>query len=151
MSAPRGARACALTLTPARRVTALESVHEEALQTLGGKLGEVGAYLADRSNAESAMHNIAGKVALLESKLASHSVLAERMSRLESQLLAPDPDHDRIITRINAKLDTIEAARRPSSNLRAEGSDELRFFQDRVAKLTALRSKYASEEREMMG
>ncbi len=173
-----------LTLTRHHRVSALESVHEEALHTLGSKLGEVGAHLSDRSNAESVMQNIVGKFALLESKISSqselkdriahlesklpdtfdlhsrivhlegkapaHSVLTDRLSRLESQLLRPDPEHDRMITRINSKLDTIESTQRAKLRGPAE-NDELRFFQDRVEKLTALRAKYAQEERELMG
>ena len=159
-------------------MAALESVHEDALQTLGDKLGEVEAHLSDKTSDEGLMKTITSKFTLLESRLqsqlndrvshiesklpdasdlhsrllhlesktSSHSVLSDRMSRLEAQL-RPDPEHGRIITRINAKLDTMENAQRPAP---AE-NNELRFFQDRIDKLTAMRARYASEEKELMG
>ena len=167
------------TLTnPTHSVSALESVHEDALQVLGEKLGQVEKHLLDKQDADGLMHQIASKFTLLESRLqsqlndrvshseskqpeasdlhsrllhlesktSSHSVLSDRMSRLEAQL-RPDPEHGRIITRINAKLDTMENAQRPAP---AE-NNELRFFQDRIDKLTAMRARYASEEKELMG
>lgn len=178
-------------------VAALESVHEDALQTLGDKLGEVEAHLMDKSNAEGLMTKIASKFTLLESRISSqsqlndrvahlesklsntsdlhsrlmhleskapnHSILSDRMSRLESQL-KPDPEHDRLITRINAKLDMIENTQRmklnsaqtplPTTTTRLGASadtSEMRFMQDRIDKLTTLRARYAAEERELMG
>jgi hypothetical protein len=41
----------------------------------------------------------------------------------------------------------MENAQRPAP---AE-NNELRFFQDRIDKLTAMRARYASEEKELMG
>jgi predicted nucleic acid-binding Zn-ribbon protein len=85
----------------------------------------------------------------LESKIPNHS---ERMTRLESQM-QPDPEHDRLITRINAKLDVIEKSQRtkPTRLAAAAPDDEILFLQDRVEKLTALRARYAREEKELMG
>ena len=97
----------------------------------------------------------------LESKLPNHTILSDRLSRLESQL-QPDPEQDRLITRINSKLDMIESSQRAklsssSTRLGASASshqpdnNEIRFLQDRVDKLTALRARYAKEENELMG
>jgi hypothetical protein len=76
--------------------------------------------------------------------------------------MQPDPEHDRLITRINAKLDMIESAQRtklqsaavpakPSVHLGASADGEIRQLQDRIDRLTALRARYAKEEKELMG
>jgi hypothetical protein len=168
---------------PTNRVSALESVHEEALNTLGEKLGEVEKHLLDKSDAEGLMHQIASKFTLLESRLSSQSSLNDRVAQLESRLsshadlhtrlnhlesnhsrlesqLKPDPEHDRLITRINAKLDVIESSQRmklskaeapnPSTHLGASADSEIHLLQDRIERLTALRTRYAKEERELM-
>lgn len=113
------------------------------------------------------------RVNLLESKYpSSHEHLTSRVSRLESQL-QPDPEHDRLITRINAKLDMLEQAQRtkltssyqssaaPTTTtttrlsasadkpLTADG--EMMYLQDRIDRLTALRARYAKEEKELLG
>ena len=186
------------SLTHTHRVSALESVHEDALNTLGAKLGEVEDHLINNHNAENLMGQIASKFTLLESriqsqsnlgdriaklesklslhsdlhgrinhlesKLPTHSILSDRVSRVEAQL-RPDPEHDRLVSRINAKLDMIEntqrmklgsnagstSTRAPAGKLRSSAdNDEIRFIQDRVDKLTALRARYAKEEKELM-
>ena len=133
------------------------------------------------------MHQIASKFTLLESRLSSQSSLNDRVAKLESRLsshsdlhsrvnhleskhsrlesqMQPDPEHDRLITRINAKLDMIESAQRmklqsaavpakpsPSVHLGASADGEIRQLQDRIDRLTALRARYAKEEKELMG
>ena len=142
-------------------------------------------HLLDKSDAEGLMHQIASKFTLLESRLSSQSSLNDRVAKLESRLLShsdlhsrlnhleskhsrlesqmqPDPEHDRLITRINAKLDMIENAQRmklqsaavpakPSVHLGASADGEIRQLQDRIDRLTALRARYAKEEKELMG
>jgi hypothetical protein len=138
-------------------------------------------HLLDKSEAEGLMHQIASKFTLLESRLSSQSSLNDRVAKLESKLsshsdlhsrvnhieskLQPDPEHDRLITRINAKLDMIESAQRmklqsaaapskPASStphLGASADSEIHYLQDRIDRLTALRARYAKEEKELMG
>jgi predicted nuclease with TOPRIM domain len=114
----------------------------------------------------SSQTSLNDRIAKLESKLSSHSDLHTRLnhleskhSRLESQL-QPDPEHDRLITRINAKLDMIESAQRMKlskaeapkpTHLGASADSEINFLQDRIERLTALRARYAKEEKELMG
>ena len=147
---------------------------------MGEKLGEVEKHLMDKSDAEGLMHQIASKFTLLESRLSSQTSLNDRVAKLESRLsshselhsrvnnleskhsrleskLEPDPEHDRLITRINAKLDMIESTQRmklqsaaPSKPLSSSADSEIRQLQDRVDRLTALRARYAKEERELM-
>ena len=115
------------------------------------------AHLESKLSNTSDLHS---RLMHLESKAPNHSILSDRMSRLESQL-KPDPEHDRLITRINAKLDTIENTQRmklnsalPTTTTRLGASadtSEMRFMQDRIDKLTTLRARYAAEERELMG
>ena len=140
-------------------------------------------HLLDKSDAEGLMHQIASKFTLLESRLSSQTSLNDRIAKLESKLsshsylhtrlnhleskhtrlesqLQPDPEHDRLITRINAKLDMIESAQRMKlskaeapkpSHLGASADSEINFLQDRIERLTALRARYAKEEKELMG
>ena len=134
-------------------------------------------HLLDKSDAEGLMHQIASKFTLLESRLSSQTSLNDRIAKLESRLsshpdlhsrlnrlesqLKPDPEHDRLITRINAKLDLIESSQRMklgkaeeapriSSHLGASADGEIRLLQDRIERLTALRARYAKEERDLM-
>jgi hypothetical protein len=100
--------------------------------------------------------------------------VSDRIARLESQL-QPDPEHDRLITRINAKLDMLEQTQRSkqmmqlgsnasthlaasaetrshnNNNLHSSADGEMNFLQDRIDRLTALRARYAREEKELLG
>ena len=129
------------------------------------------AKLESKLSSHSDLHH---RVNHLESKFpSSHDILSSRVNRLESQM-QPDPEHDRLITRINAKLDMIEQAQRmklssnaasssystPSVNLRSSAADrtlrsepdgEMHALQDRIDRLTALRARYAREEKELLG
>jgi uncharacterized coiled-coil protein SlyX len=129
--------------------------------------------IESRLSSQTALND---RVAHLESRLSSHSDLHSRLTHLESKLptsdriarleaqLQPDPEHERLITRINAKLDMVEKAQKlknsssapapkSSSYLGASASDdsEMHFLQDRIDRLTALRARYAKEEKELMG
>ena len=118
------------------------------------------AKLESRLSNHSDLHT---RLTHLESKLPNHNAVSDRIARLESQL-QPDPEHERLITRINAKLDMVEKAQKlknsasistpkSSSFLGASASDdsEMHFLQDRIDRLTALRARYAKEEKELMG
>ena len=129
------------------------------------------AKLESKISSHSDLHT---RVNHLESKYpSSHDILSTRVNRLESQM-QPDPEHDRLIARINAKLDMIEHTQRmklasnsssediahssvrlgaqaPSNNNRSSSSGEMAFLQDRIDRLTALRARYAKEEKELLG
>jgi hypothetical protein len=120
----------------------------------------------------SSQSNVIDRVAHMESKMSNYSDihnrlmhlesnpshLTDRLSRLESQM-KPDPEHDRLMTRINAKLDIIDNAQRmkssrvePTATLGASADNtEMQFLKDRIDRLTALRARYAREEKELMG
>lgn len=96
----------------------------------------------------------------LETKNPNHTILSDRMARLESQM-QPDPEHDRLIARINSKLDKMESAQLASNHLgasaakstpvAARNTEDMDYYHDRITKLTALRARYAKEEKELMG
>ncbi len=127
--------------------------------------------LESKLSSHSDLH---GRVNHLESRLPAHGVLSDRVSRVEAQL-KPDPEHDRLIMRINLKLDMIENSQRmkiasnasthsssssfPSTRLSASAandrsskdSEDVRSLKERIDKLTTLRARYAREEKELMG
>ena len=119
-------------------------------------------FSAVESRLQSAMQ-LGDRVAQLESRLESHSALHSRVNRLEASM-APDPEQERLISRISAKLDTLERAR-PSTDgfrptARRDGDDDgflgaeahhdreerISYLQSRIEKLKALRSRYEEEE-----
>ncbi len=116
------------------------------------------AHLESRLSSHSDLHS---RLTHLESKLPNHAVTSDRIARLETQL-QPDPEHERLITRINAKLDMVEKAQKlknssstpapKSTYLGASASDdsEMHILQDRIDRLTTLRARYAKEEKELM-
>ena len=63
----------------------------------------------------SSSNDLHSRLAHLESKIPNHTILSDRLSRLESKM-QPDPEHDRLITRINAKLDIIENSQKMKLN-----------------------------------
>ena len=94
---------------------------------------------------------LSDRVAHLESRLGSHADLHSRVTRLESGL-APDPEQERLIARIGAKLDKLE--RSAPSELGAElgaaapvdeREERINYLQNRIEKLKELRSRYEVE------
>jgi DNA repair exonuclease SbcCD ATPase subunit len=139
------------------RLEHLESIHEDTLHQLGAKLSPVEAKIRDNKEAEHLMGQISAKFSLIESRLQSQSRLHERVTEIETQL-RPDPEQERILARINAKLDLIEEQKRSRAEPRAAalGSrfdehsahdpDRAEYLHQRIAKLQALRARYAGEE-----
>ena len=139
------------------RLEHLESIHEDTLHQLGAKLSLVEAKIRDNKEAEHLMGQISAKFSLIESRLQSQSRLHDRVTEIESQL-KPDPEQDRILSRINAKLDLIEEQKRSRAEPRAAAlgsrfdehsahdSDRAEYLHQRIAKLQALRARYAGEE-----
>jgi CII-binding regulator of phage lambda lysogenization HflD len=163
------------------RLSALEDIHENALHRLGAKLEGVERKLSDTREAESLMGRIASKFTAIESqlnankdsgelmtriaskfsqveaKLHAATKLADRVAMLESRAL-PDPEQERLLTRINAKLDHLEGAASKKKTLSTNvsmgaelGNEErIGYLRDRITKLNELKAKYEAEERNIM-
>ena len=144
------------------RLSVLEDVHENALQRLSSRFENVERKLTENREAEGLMSQIVSKFAQVESKLHSATLVGDRVAKVEAKLqsriaelesrLKPDPEQERLLTRINAKLDRLEeggmASKRvePSPTLvGAERADRINYLQDRIAKLNELKSKYQAE------
>ena len=140
----------------------IESQLGAAKESEGLMAKVVSKFSAVESRLQSAMQ-LGDRVAQLESRLESHSALHSRVNRLEASM-APDPEQERLISRISAKLDTLERAR-PSTDgfrptARRDGDDDgflgaeahhdreerISYLQSRIEKLKALRSRYEAEE-----
>ena len=151
-------------------------------EALMGRISSKFTQLESRLKSTAELHD---RVSDLESRVGSHSRLSERLSTLESRVksdlhsrvcelesrLEPDPEQERILARINSKLDILErnaAAKRNMSEeprlsadyssrrsmdgerkLGAEGEggpDRVKYLQERIGKLKELRAKYEQEE-----
>jgi len=116
------------------------------------------------SAVESRLHSatqLSDRVAQLESRLGSHTDLHTRINRLESSM-APDPEQERLIARISAKLDSLERARPLAApavddhhsdaylgaqvETNHEREERINYLQNRIEKLKELRSRYEMEE-----
>jgi hypothetical protein len=119
------------------RLSSLESIHEDALHRLSSKLDQVERQLSVNKESESLMNQIASRLTQVEPRLQSHANLIDRVVGLESKLSAhesklslqsdihsrvrsleaasqPDPEQERILMRINSKLDILEDQQRNS-------------------------------------
>jgi hypothetical protein len=148
----------------ASKFSAVESRLQSAMQ-----MGDRVAQLESRMEAHSELHS---RINRLESRLGSHSELHSRVNKLEASM-APDPEQERLIARISAKLDSLERARggegeaarnlgaqsyRPTARsgdrddaqfLGASADDRegrISYLQSRIEKLKELRSRYEAEE-----
>ena len=126
------------------RLASLESMHQDTLHQVYSKLGAVERQLQVNQESQTLITQIASRLQQVEPKLQSQASLGDRLSRIESQLqshmgrvnnlesrVASDrsgPDQERILARINAKLDILEeqqrnarlsAARKPAAEPRA--------------------------------
>jgi hypothetical protein len=99
----------------ASKFTLLES-RLQSQSSLSDRLAKLESKLSSHSDLHTRVNH-------LESKYpSSHDVLSTRLNRIESQM-QPDPDHDRLITRINAKLDMIEHTQRLKLTYHQLGGD----------------------------
>jgi hypothetical protein len=119
------------------RLSSLESIHEDALHRLSSKLDQVERQLSVNKESESLMNQIASRLTQVEPRLQSHANLIDRVVGLESKLSVhdskfhsqsdmhdrvrsleaaaqPDPEQERILMRINSKLDILEDQQRNS-------------------------------------
>ena len=155
-------------------------------EALMGRISSKFTQLESRLKSTAELHD---RVSDLESRVGSHSRLSERLSSLESRVksdlhsrvcelesrLEPDPEQERILARINSKLDILErnaAAKRNGASLMSEeprrstdyssrrsmdgertlgtegGGDpeRVKYLQERIGKLKELRAKYEQEE-----
>jgi len=114
------------------RLSSLESIHEDALHRLSSKLDQVERQLTVNKESEGLMTQIASRLQQVEPRLQSHADLSDRVVSLESRLRShadlhdrittleanarPDPEQERILARINAKLDILEDQQRNGRN-----------------------------------
>jgi len=154
-------------------------------EALMGRISSKFTQLESRLKSTAELHD---RVSDLESRVGSHSRLSERLSTLESRVksdlhsrvcelesrLEPDPEQERILARINSKLDILErnaTAKRNGASLMseeprlstdyssrrsmdgerklgAEGGDpeRVKYLHERIGKLKELRAKYEHED-----
>ena len=167
------------------RLASLEAIHEDALHRLSSKLDQVERQLTVNKESESLMTQIASRLQQVEPRLQSQANLADRVASLESRLQThtnrvsslesqaqPDANQERILARINSKLDILEEQQRSSKRLMQEKEsfsdrkvesfrkeperksmeahmeadmdkqERARYLQNRIEKLKELRGKY---------
>jgi hypothetical protein len=164
------------------RLASLESIHEDALHRLSSKLDLVERQLimnkeqlSANKESEGLMTQIAARLQQVEPRLQSHADMCDRMASLESRMRShadlhdrvstleanarPDPEQERILARINAKLDILEerqsegkkraalgAQHEPSRNTldadMASMQERREYLQDRISRLKELRGRY---------
>ena len=167
------------------RLSSLENLHENALYQLSSKLDQVEQQLTINKESEHLMTQIASRLQKVEPRLQSHADLSDRVVSLESRLRShadlhdrihtleanarPDPNQERIIQRINTKLDILEEQGRNSRKSTALGGEYDRrasldaeprahldadmdkheravFLQSRIEKLKELRTRYENAD-----
>jgi hypothetical protein len=110
------------------RLSSLERIHEDALYRLSSKLDQVERQLSVNKESEQLMTQIASRLQQVEPRLKSHADLSDRVVSLESRMRThsdlhdrinnleaaarPDPEQERILARINSKLDILEDQQR---------------------------------------
>jgi|GEM_PF-6062545 len=143
------------------RLQHLEAIHEDTLHQLGAKLSLVEKKVRDNREAEHLMTQISSKFGQIETRLQAQTRLHDRVCDLETRM-QPDPEQERILARINSKLDAIErrkatlgapyeekrsiAAPYESSAPRYSDPERAEYLQKRIEKLQALRSRYEDED-----
>jgi len=129
------------------RLASLESIHENALHLLTSKLDQVERQLSINKESESLMTQIASRLQQVEPRLQSHANMGDRVASLESRLKTqsdlhdrmntlevsarPDPEQERILARINAKLDIYDDQLRNRDNRRGSSALESRYEPER--------------------
>lgn len=101
-----------------------------------------------------AADKVQDRLSRLEARFDAHSDHPERLNRLESG--APNPEHERILNRINAKIDKLNTNVTTSTKtlddddddatLGAERANQIKFLQERITKLKRLRENYATAQ-----
>jgi uncharacterized phage infection (PIP) family protein YhgE len=141
---------------------------ESLMGQISAKFSRIESQLNAAKESEGLMNKVATKFSAVESRLQSATQLSDRVARLESRLgshadlharvtklesgLAPDPEQERLIARIGAKLDKLERsnAAPQDDHLGAAASvddreDRIQYLQNRIEKLKELRSRYEAE------
>lgn len=119
------------------RLASLESINESTLHRLSSQLDSVEQQLRTNRESEKLMTQIASRLQQVEPRLKSHADMGDRLARIESQLQShmgrvsnlesridrPDPEQERILSRINSKLDILEQQQRTAK--RGESSSSM--------------------------
>jgi hypothetical protein len=153
----------------ASKFTAIESQlnankeSEALMDKIASKFSQVEARLQSATQLEDRVAQLESRlldrVARVESRLTSGndpwtSDLHSRLSKLEAASV-PDPEQERILSRINVKLDQLERGKtaklgasfeEPKEFLGAEREQRIEYLQNRIEKLKDLRRKYELEE-----
>lgn len=147
---------------------------EEILGRISTKFNTLENQLSANKETEALVSKIASKFEKLEARLQSALAVQDRLDRLEASAerhssqharitkletrLEPDPEEQRLIQRVTAKLDRLENSRTTKSiNLGTsfddtealsvnDRDDKIAELKTRIRKLKELRSKYATEE-----
>ena len=120
------------------RLATLEGVNENVLNRLSSKLDAVENQLRINRDSEALMTQIATRLQQVEPKLQSHANLGDRLSRIETQLQThvgrvsnlearsdrPDPGQERVLARINSKLDALEDQQRQGRSVGAAAASQ---------------------------
>ena len=133
------------------RVTQLESIHRDHLERLGAQFNSVEDQLQRNNTDNAVIEQISSKFNKIESHIRSQSQLHDRIRSLESEVSSlrraaePHPDQERMLNKINARLDDWEQARSLGSRVDSSAdTDRAKFLAARIDKLKELRSKYAN-------
>jgi hypothetical protein len=130
---------------------------ESLMGRIASKFSNIESQLASNKESEALMSNIASKFALVENKLQSATQLSDRVVRLEGlqsriakleSHLKPDPEQDRILSRINSKMDQLERQQgsKTVDFVGSERDERINYLQERIGKLRELKAKYEIED-----
>ena len=149
---------------------------ESLMGQISAKFSRIESQLNASKESEGLMNKVATKFSAVESRLQSATQLSDRVARIESRLgshadlhtrvtklesgLAPDPEQERLIARIGAKLDKLERSntavpqpvdRREDQHAALgvasvdDREDRINYLQNRIEKLKELRGRYEAE------
>ena len=132
---------------------------EHLMGRIASKFSNIESQLAANKESEALISKIASKFSLVENKLQSATQLSDRVTRLESlqsritkleSQMKPDPEQEKILSRINSKMDQLESRQGSVSKtvdfVGSERDERINYLQDRIGKLRELKSKYELED-----
>ena len=128
---------------------------DSKMEDIASKFQRIESKLRGQMDVDSKMDEIASRFQRIESKIQNAMRTEDRISKLEAHL-TPDPEQERILARINSKLDMIEQNRRsaPESHRSAptmiesrheSEADRIKYLEARIEKLKLMREKYSAE------
>ena len=130
---------------------------ETLMGRIASKFSNIESQLASAKESEALMSNIASKFSMVENKLQSATQLSDRVVRLEGlqsritkleSHLKPDPEQEKILSRINSKMDQLERQQgsKTVDFVGSERDERINYLQERIGKLRELKAKYEIED-----